>query len=304
MIEFNRYMRYRELCMMFNEEPKRGGTNVKSHINKFKQNYEIDKKDGKYCVIRELTIIEKIESQMYHKNREYIEPMLYTILSNEPTNILRFGMRELMVATKLVNEDYHYAKYNSSEVDVFLTGQDSNGVKTFTSETEPMYRRILKDVLYDMEDKKLIEIYPITVFAKTYVSENGKRYTKTYDAKKEDLPKLLECQREAIKQLKVNKWSELNYFQQIEAKRIVADLMNIDYYYHNYNIVLNKNGIKEEMVLNNYEDVGKSFNKYIQDKTFTSKRKGLKLLTDEEKRLYIDALVNIDKDLNLRNKKL
>src|SRR5574344_1531802 len=117
-------------------------------------------------------------------------------------------------------------------VDTKLMGMDTNGLKTFMSETEPMYKRIIREVLFDMADQQLIQVNQIPIFAKRYKGKNNKCYTKTYEADKDiDIPKLLEAKRMVVKKFNLTQWSELNWYQLNDAKRIVAKELEIDYFY-------------------------------------------------------------------------
>ena len=301
-MQFNKPLKYKELCTEFGEQPKRGGY-MKVQLNSFKQKYDIEKVDKSYIIKKELTDIEQIEVQKYFKKKAYIEPMIYTLLTTSKTNILRVDMRTLMLILKVVNQDYHYAKYHTEEVDTKLMGTDTNGLKTFMSETEPMYKRIIKDVLRDMCDQQLIQVNQIPMFAKRYKGENNKLYTKTYEANKDvDIPKYLEARRNVLKKFNLTQWSELSYSQQLEAKKLVAKELDIDYFYQDYEIILNKVGLNE-LYMENLSELQDSFNKYIQAKTLNSRTKGMRLLTKDETKIYVDALVNIDNDMKLRERR-
>ena len=301
-MQFNKPLKYKELCTEFGEQPKRGGY-MKVQLNSFRQKYEIEKIDNRYIIKKEYTEIEQIESMKYLKKKSYIEPMIYTLLTTSKTNVLRVDMRTLMLILKVVNQDYYYAKYHTEEVDTKLMGIDTNGLKTFMSETEPMYKRIIKDVLRDMCDQQLIQVNQIPMFAKRYKGENNKLYTKTYEANKDvDIPKYLEARRNVLKKFNLIQWSELSYSQQLEAKKLVAKELGIDYFYQDYEIILNKVGLNE-LYMENLSELQDSFNKYIQAKTLNSRTKGMRLLTKDETKIYVDALVNINNDMKLRERK-
>lgn len=301
-MQFNKPLKYKDLCAELGEKPKHGGY-IQIQLNSFRQKYEIEKVDRKYIIKKELTEIEQIESMKYLKKKAYIEPMIYTLLTTSETNILRVDMRTLMLILKVVNQDYYYAKYHTEEVDTKLMGMDTNGLKTFMSETEPMYKRIIREVLFDMADQQLIQVNQIPIFAKRYKGENNKCYTKTYEADKDiDIPKLLEAKRSVLKKFNLTQWSELNWYQLNDAKRMVAKELEIDYFYQDYEIILNKVGLNE-LYVENLSELQDSFNKYIQARTLNSQAKGMRLLTKDETKVYVDALVNIDNDMKLRERK-
>ena len=105
-----------------------------------------------------------------------------------------------------------------------------------------------------------------------------------------------------LKKFNLTQWSELSYSQQLEAKKLVAKELDIDYFYQDYEIILNKVGLNE-LYMENLSELQDSFNKYIQAKTLNSRTKGMRLLTKDETKIYVDALVNIDNDMKLRERK-
>lgn len=302
MIEYEIEYKYGDMCQAL-DVPKLRGSYQKTQLKQISRKYDFEKTPRKtYIFHKKYNDVELIEQQTYFKNKTYIEPMIYTLLYNSETNIIRFDMKTLMLILAIVNKDYHYAKWHIDKVDKKLTGASMSGLQVFMRETEPMYKRIIKDVLKDMQRKNLIKVREIEMFAKVYIAENGKKYTTTYEADDEkDIPKFIEGKRLYAKKCGTEYWDELNYFQLIDGKNFVSDYVGIDYFYYDYELILNKVGIKE-MIRDDYIELRKSFNKYIQDKTLKSKSKGMKQLTSEEKDIYVDALINIDNDYKIRFK--
>lgn len=92
--------------------------------------------------------------------------MLYTILSNSPNNVVEFDMRQLLEVLSLVNQNFFIAKYNIEDSDHIITNNESSGLMLFLNETEPMLRKVVKEVLHDMEDLGLIDMQERPKFAK------------------------------------------------------------------------------------------------------------------------------------------
>ena len=306
MIEYNKKYKYRQLCDAFEISYKRGSSLI-TQINKLKQDYNIIKEENYYIVKGKLTALEKAENNIYNKNKNYLEPMLYTLLHESPTNVVRFDMKELLQVLALVNKDYHFAKWHLEEADNMITNGD-NGLEEFINTTEPMYKQIIKNVLKDMESKRLIQIIEIPMYAKRY-KNNSNIYTVINEADNETgKPTFLEAQRLAMKHFGYEHWedmSNLNWYQWHEAKQIIEKHLkkelDVSYFYYEYEIILNKKGLNE-MITNNFDDLRKSFNKYIQEKTLSSKRQGLKYISDENKDNYIKSLIDIEEDCHIRDK--
>lgn len=53
-MQFNKPLKYKELCAKFGEQPKRGGY-MQKQLNLFKQKYDIEKFDKSYIIKKELT---------------------------------------------------------------------------------------------------------------------------------------------------------------------------------------------------------------------------------------------------------
>ena len=144
----------------------------------------------------------------------------------------------------------------------------------------------------------------IPMFAKKYINnEDGKLYTKVWEANKiTEIPKLLEAKRSVLKEFNIEYWDDLQYNQFGRAKDIIAEQLGIDYFYYEYELILNKQGLNE-LITENYTELKKALNKHIQSKTKMSKQGNLKFLTDNEKSVYIEHFINTEKDYRLRDKK-
>ena len=213
-------------------------------------------------------------------------------------------MHELMEFLGIVNKDYHYAKYHPKECIEQIDKGTVAGLTIFSRESEPLLKRIIVDVLKDMQRKCLIKVNMIPMFAKKYINnEDGKLYTKVWEANKiTEIPKLLEAKRLVLKEFNIEYWDDLQYNQFGRAKDIIAEQLGIDYFYYEYELILNKQGLNE-LITENYTELKKALNKHIQSKTKMSKQGNLKFLTDNEKSVYIEHFINTEKDYRLRDKK-
>ena len=84
--------------------------------------------------------------------------MLYTILSQPNKDVIRMDMHELMEFLGIVNKDYHYAKYHPKECIEQIDKGTVAGLTIFSRESEPLLKRIIVDVLKDMQRKCLIKV--------------------------------------------------------------------------------------------------------------------------------------------------
>lgn len=307
MIEYGKKYTYKKLCEALDVKPKSGGYQQRQ-IKELRKKYEIVDRNNYYIVKRKYEDVDIVESSVYNKNKAYLEPILYTLLSQAKNNVLQFDMKDLLQITAVVNKDYHFAKWHIQEVDKYLT-DNNGGLKMFIEETEPMYKKIIKDVLKDMESRQLIKIEEIPMYARRFVDDNGKIYTQTFEASDEiGKPAFLEAKRQAMKHFNIEHWEDmqlLDYYSWHEAKKIMEDYLKetlgVSYFYYEYKLILNKVGI-EDMITHNYEDMRQSFNEYIMSKTLKSNAGHLKLIDSQDKLTYSEALLDINTDLHLRDK--
>ena len=171
-IVFNKKYSLKQLREIFNME-QASGSKIQQQLKEIEKKYKLTKvKRGIYMIERELTDDEKIENQNYNKNRTYIEPMIYELLGNLKKNSIIMDMHELMEEIEIVNKDFNYIKWHTKNVAKAIN-QNEDTLKIFTKESEPMLKKIIRDVLYDMADACLIDIEEIPVLAyKIYDIDN------------------------------------------------------------------------------------------------------------------------------------
>lgn len=301
-LKYNKAYKYNQLQEIFNIYGKSGEQTIKD----ISKNYIVKKiKRGVYKIERPLSDIEKIETQTYYKHKDYLEPMVYSMLLNNKSNSITMDMHELMQEVEIVNKDFHYIKYHSKECSELLNQENDTGLNIFTRESEPMLKRIIRDVLYDMDDRQLIKVIEIPVIAyKIYDSEIKDYHIKKQDITKDkDIQKLLEIKRNILKDdFNVEMESDLGYFDRGLFRDYVAKQYGAEYFYYKYHIVLNKKGLTN---CEKYDIINlkKSFNSYIQDKLKKSKQGDLKILTKEEKDIYIKYCIDTTTDYKLRYRK-
>jgi hypothetical protein len=188
---------------------------------------------------------------------------------------------------------------------MLLTGKSDGGLNLFIQDSDPMLRRIIKSVLKEMESECLIHINEIPMFAKKYKGKDNKWYTVTYEInKEEEYPVFLEAKRQMLKKYNVKKITELDFFQQSEAKHYIEDILKeklgVEYFYYSYEIILNKVGI-QDVIISQFDEYRIAFNEYIQNKVLTSERKHIKMLSDSDKKAYVGALIDINTKINVKN---
>lgn len=301
-VKLNTRYKYGQLVSLL-DLPRLSGNKQKKQLKEIGKQYLIEKEDGYYILKKKLDEIGAIEQQTYHKTRDYLTPMIYTLLSSSTTNVLELDMKDLLEILACVNNNYFIAKWHMEQTDFLLTNKNESGLSMFIQDTEPMVRRAVRDILKDMEDKQLIKLQEIPMFAQRYKTEQGHILTKTFQVDDEtQYPVFLEAKRLALKEVGVENWSDLNFNQHRKVKHLIEDYLkkhlDVDYFYYKYKIILNKSGI-ESLITDRYRDFKVSFNKYMQNKIMSSNARKISLLTDEERKIYTDALIDISTKLDL-----
>lgn len=301
MIEINKQYKYKDLCKVLEIEPLRGGYQ-KNQLSKLAEKYDMEKlPNKKYVIHKEYTNTELIENKQYGINKSYITSAMCTLLSTAENNVIRCTIKDLLETLFIFNKNFFYAKYNIDEVDEQLMGTNAGWIETFIVEQEQKNKRIVRDILNDMADKKLIELNKILKFAKQYPHPKGGYRTKTWEANKEtEIPVFLEAQHKVIQMFQVETWQEfesLGYLPRKYGKQIIdeylSDKLGLSYFYYEYEIILNRKDI-DDILLEDLKTAGISFNNIIKSKAQLSKSKNMLLIPQENKDAYIDYLIDIN----------
>lgn len=287
-------MNQRELCSKL--EIEYDSRHKSRQLDMLKRTYnivEIGKDD--YEFNGQLTEVEILErNKSLKKNKLYLEPLIYTYLLKQDGNVIEKKLGKLLEEFAMVNKDYYFAKYELEIVDKLL--QTHSGVDIFIRDSEPYLKRILYEVLVDMEDRCLIslEYIPHACYYYSYEGSN-KKYVNDKKISMEDADlyeKYNECYRLAMKEYGYDKKSKIKWYDILNVRRKTAELFECDYIYFAYKIIINKHGI-EDYILNDYYGVLSSHNDYIQNKIRSSRTdKRYKYITDDELDLLVDYFIS------------
>lgn len=301
-IQLNKPMTYNLLCIMLGE--KNDSKHKAVHIKRLKQQYNIIEVGKKYSVL-DIYDVEKYMSNLsYGKNKKFLEPIIYTILSEVDTNSIRCSMPKLLTTFKMVNTKFNDVKKHPDKYEEKILGWDGLSdlkVIQFTLETEKMLRPIVKNIFDDMEDKKLIIVNKIPMFVKNVWHEdfeettNKKRvqktYPKAYQPSDDELKSYMCIGREILDEFGYENESDLPYDLQSEFEYENNRRFGIIGKYEDYHLILNQHGIEDMIIKKNFGEFKGLFNQFIQDKILKSTRGRLKNLTDDEKRKCIAELI-------------
>lgn len=286
---------FEELCKELNVKPDY--KHKKRQVEKFKRDYDIEmlKKDeylynGK---LDRLYAIEHMDTN-YGKNKKYLEPIIYTMLSNSQGNSVRCSMPNLLYNLKMVSAEFKKARYNSKKYECVLFEEDCmfNRVEAFTEQATSIMREMVKRMFDDMSDQQLIVVNKVYMYAKREVDKSNKIYTRTFEMTADDIEKFMEIRRQIMLDIygKV-KWSNLTFIQKIDVNKKTSSVLGYAYTYHDYELILNRHGLEDKIIDGNLEEFRDSFNKYVQEKILSSNRIGLRKMEDKDRQKCVDYLI-------------
>ena len=133
MVKYNKRYKYRDLCKALDLKPLSGSAQRKQLADLNKEYEMVKDKANNYIIKRKYSQVESIENQAYHKNKAYIEPMIYTVLSSATNNVVEFDMRQLLELLALVNENFFVAKYSIENADKIIIYTSATHFRSFNA---------------------------------------------------------------------------------------------------------------------------------------------------------------------------
>lgn len=204
---------------------------------------EIGKND--YDVIRHLTLEEKRARDIRIKIKPDLEKLVCTTLAFSDECALCGSIRNYYEVFSMVNNKFKIFAQPSS------CSKYDNGAlyHIFYREIDHEYRRIVKEVFSDLEKSFIIYVNKKLVFVEKINGVYRKRY-----ANKEDTEKMLSAGRQVMDKYGYKKYDEIKYYDKSKIKDEVSDLLGIDFFYNDYEIILNRDYLEKYKI----EDEGLS----------------------------------------------
>ena len=270
---------YKEMCVLLDEEVKKGGNTKKAQIKDWERYFTYHKEGHKF-VIDEIYKVPLPPNNNITKYIPLIEKLiLHIIFENGADTVLYINKSKLYQMLKMINERYTTMKYHkmqlSKKYDV-----DSEVIKDFYNTSDDLLERNVEQAIKSLERQSLIkctEVYSVCeVLTSTYnelfieeeIDEYGDKVsnpkiinhnnvkTKHRRATEEETKLILSLQREQLKKLKCVDMREMyrkGLFK--EFYKPINDYLlfnhNINFYYISYEFIFNKNHITEAYIENN-----------------------------------------------------
>lgn len=295
MIEYGKKYKYKEACEVTENEYKKGGKYQTIYFNNIKKRYDVEKIGMYYIFNRELTELEKLEQIKYNKAKEYIQPILYNALLMTEGNRIELSITQLSKALYMVNNKYIQTKYNLNNGEIEkIDGElidnyeQISMLSNFIYESSDIIRRIIKDILDDMVDSKLI-VYNKVLFYFNKILDNG--HLKPVSYKCENETHHIQVEKEVMLNYGYTKDSQIKWNDRKYIKKDVSSILEIEYYYYKYNIGINKIGIEYELENMNYIKLG---NSYIYNKLLNSRQGTFKDMDLNYKTKLLDNIIKVN----------
>lgn len=285
-------MKLKELCEINNieynkEHPKRS-------LEKLQKIYVLEKNGRDYNIVRELSADEQIQISKLTKCKELLEEEICYQLSNSGSNTINNDMKGFLELFGIVNSNYKFFSYNNvtkEKMELLLgTDLDNNTLYYFVEDVNPILYRMVKEVWRKMEKEMLIYVKEHLMLCKKYKYDNEEgtvEYTRKTVATNDQIETYMRLYREKANALGY-KVEEVKYWDGKEIKRQVCKEMGFDWIYTEYELVLNRVGLKNE---NQKREL---LNKNVIHKLNQSNQGRLKDYNKEIKSACIDFLIKTD----------
>lgn len=318
-IIFNEPLKYKQLSELMNEEPAQGGRNRTLQLNRWKQYYEIEKIDNnKYIIKREYGDLEKKIIEKNGKFTTYIQNLIvYKLINENKQNNyeVRFSYRELLEFLCLVNPMFYQLKRQNDEnaIDIQeyaesvidrITISDKkresvyDNIDLFLDYTETLLKRLVKDSLKSMEQRKLIiSSKSFRLYRRRYNKELKRFEVQKHDCTDEEVSKILKFYVEVMQIFHIKKENQIfgmedmlvnEFFAQINDR--IKEEFDYDLHSPTFKLILAKgvfNTFQYEPSLST-----KKLNENVQNKLKNNKymRDNLPL---NQRDIFIDDLISI-----------
>ena len=304
---YDQIIDYDKLCEFMRKE--RDKKHKKRQLEEFRKSYEIvELSKDQYIIKNRYSIIDKAKLQEsdYGKNKMFLEPLIYTILSTSKTNTIRCSMPDFMIRFDMCNPNFKYAKNESLEFDTYVfsypTTVNSNHEisRIFTTETDTMFRVMIKRIFDDMKDRNLI-------FVKEYLMANkptniAGQKSVTLELTNDEYELYMHTYNKYMGEFGKEKKTDLSYYERRDIKDKTCKELGYNYVYSEYEIILNRLDIKEQMIVRkDFGEFKDMFNKHIKDKIGDSTRKGYKRLTTMEIDKCVEYLIDTNNTTDFKS---
>ena len=297
-------MKIKELCELCDIEYDK--KNPKRSLNKVKQKYAIEEiKPHDYNIIRELTKDEQITGHKLTQCKKLLEDTIYVQLSLSENNTIRTDMKGYLELFNIVNSKYRYFAYeNMSEqkyklLEGFIDPKFENvTLCNYVDDVNPILYRMVKDIFKKMKSEMLIYVREHLMFSTKFKipQEDGSftEYVKTCEANNDQVEEYMKLFKQVARDEGVENIDNLNNRVKKKIKNIVCRQLGITYAFTEYELVLNREGLRFEIeTRNDLKELKNSLNKNVVHKLNMSNQGRLKEYEQDIKNECSDFLIKV-----------
>ena len=210
-LELGKEMPYKEVCKMLGKKEMAGGRNKKLQLERWQQEYDIEKTGrNKYTIHKQYTEEEKALIQAEKNYNNFVQAVLLDLIADGDIKQV-YTYTDFRKKLYMVNNNYFLYKYGKEELDIKVPYNFPNDmVKEFEGRwfniVEEHDKYILKANLARLRERGLIDYYESYMLRKIYRYGQNKIYEKAQLATDE--------QRAEIEQAK------LDFMDSVDVKSI------------------------------------------------------------------------------------
>lgn len=297
-------MKLKELCELCDIEYNK--KNPKRSLNKVKQLYVLEETAPyNYNIIRKLTKNEQITGRKLTQCKKLLEDTIYVQLSLSEDNTIRTDMKGYLELFNIVNNKYRYFAYeNMSEqkyklLEGFVDPKFENvTLCNYVDDVNPILYRMVKDIFKKMKSEMLIYIKEHLMFGVKFKIPNADgsvtEYIKTHEATNDQVEEYMRLFKEVARAEGFNNIDNLNNRIKKKIKSIVCRQLKITYAYTEYELILNRDGLQNEVeTRQDLKQLKDSLNKNVIHKLNMSKQGHLKEYTIDNKEKCSEFLIKV-----------
>ena len=298
-------MNIKELCNVSNIEYN--ANHPSYSLNKIKQIYllkEVGKRD--YEIVRKLTKEEQITGKKLTQCKKLLEDAICVQLSLSENNTIRTDMKGYLELFNIVNSKYRYFAYeNMTErkykiLEGFVDPKyENNTLCDYVDDVNPILYRLVKEVFKKLSGEMLLYVKEHLMFATrcTIPNKNGDNnveFLRTIEADNDQVENYMRLFKSYALEEGFDSVEKVNNKVKKKIKNKICRELGITYAYTEYELILNREGLKYEV--ENRPDLLElkdSLNKNVVHKLNMSKQGHLKDYNVEQKEHCSDFLIKV-----------
>lgn len=277
-------------------------------LNKIKQLYlleETGKRD--YRIVRELTEEERLTGRKLTQCKQLLEDAICVQLSLSENNTIRADMKGYLELFNIVNSKYRYFAYeNMTEhkykiLEGFVDPKcENNTLCDYVDDVNPILYRLVKEAFRKLSGEMLLYVKEHLMFAKKYIvpdergEGNSVEFLRTVEADNDQVENYMRLFKAYALEEGFDSVDKVNNKTKKKIKSRICRELGITYAYTEYELILNREGLKYEV--ENRPELARlkdSLNKNVIHKLNMSKQGRLKNYDLEEKEKCTDFLIRV-----------